>query len=73
MFYYSTLCGILTYIYRDDVSIEIEKAFYGYNECRPHSSIDCLPTREFRRKFLNDPAFRERFEKKDVEVKLDES
>ena len=54
-------------------SIEIEKAFYDYNECRPHSSIDYLPPREFRGKFLNDPAFRERFEKKEVEVKLDEN
>ena len=57
----------------NDASIEIEKAFYDYNECRPHSSIDYLPPREFRKKFLNDPAFRERFEKKDVEVKLDEN
>lgn len=57
----------------NDASIEIEKAFYDYNECRPHSSIDYLPPREFRGKFLNDPAFRERFEKKDVEVKLDEN
>ena len=57
----------------NDASTEIEKAFYDYNECRPHSSIDYLPPREFRKKFLNDPAFRERFEKKDVEVKLDEN
>ena len=57
----------------NDASTEIEKAFYDYNECRPHSSIDYLPPREFRGKFLNDPAFRERFEKKDVEVKLDEN
>ena len=27
---------------------------------------------EFRKKFLNDPAFRSRFEKKEVEVTLDE-
>ena len=27
---------------------------------------------EFRRKFLDDPAFRERFEKKEVEVTLDD-
>lgn len=27
---------------------------------------------EFRKKFLDDPAFRERFEKKEVEVRLDE-
>ena len=57
----------------NDASIEIEKAFSDYNECRPHSSIDYLPPREFRRKFLNDPAFRNRFEKKEVEVKLDEN
>ena len=37
------------------------------------SSIDYLPPREFRRKFLDDPAFRERFEKKEVEVTLDEN
>ena len=57
----------------NDASMEIEKAFSDYNECRPHSSIDYLPPREFRRKFLNDSAFRERFEKKEVEVKLDEN
>jgi transposase InsO family protein len=57
----------------NDASIEIEKAFPDYNECRPHSSIDYLPPREFRRKFLNDLAFRERFEKKEIEVKLDEN
>ena len=57
----------------NDASIEIEKAFTDYNECMPHSSIDYLPPREFRRKFLNDSAFRERFEKKEVEVKLDEN
>ena len=56
-----------------EASIEIEKAFSDYNECRPHSSIDYLPPREFRRKFLNDTAFKERFEKKKVEVKLDEN
>ena len=54
-------------------SLEIGKAFIDYNERRPHSSIDYLPPREFRRKFLDDPAFRERFEKKEVEVKLDEN
>ena len=32
-----------------------------------------LPPRVFRGKFLNDPAFRDRFEKKEVEVKLDEN
>jgi transposase InsO family protein len=55
-----------------EASITIGKAFSDYNECRPHSSIDYLPPREFRRKFLDDPAFRERFEKKEFEVILDE-
>ena len=53
-----------------DASIVIGKAFTDYNECRPHSSIDYLPPREFRRKFLNDLSFREIFEKKEVEVTL---
>ncbi|MGP6239968.1 transposase [Cuniculiplasma sp. SKW4] len=53
-----------------DASIAIEKAFRDYNECRPHSSIDYLPPREFRRKFLDDPALRERFGEKEVEVRL---
>ena len=57
----------------NDASMEIEKAFSDYNECRSHSSIDYLPPREFRRRFLKDKAFRERFEKKEVEVKLDEN
>ncbi len=35
-----------------DASIEIGKAFSDYNECRPHSSIDYLPPKEFRRRFL---------------------
>ena len=30
-------------------------------------------SREFRRKFLNDPSFRNRLEKKEVEVTLDEN
>ena len=55
-----------------EASIEIGKAFSDYNECRPHSSIDYLPPREFRRKLLDDPTFREKFEKKEVEVKLDD-
>ena len=40
-----------------------------------HNSIktDYLWPSEFRRKFLNDPTFRDRFEKKEVEVKLDEN
>ena len=45
--------------------------FKDYNEKRPHSSIDYLPPREFRRKFLNDPSFREEYAKK-LEVKLNE-
>ena len=53
-------------------SIAIGKAFTDYNECRPHSSIDYLPPGEFRRKFMDDPAFRERFERKEVEVRLNE-
>ena len=56
-----------------DTSMEIGNAFTDYNECRPHSSIDYLPPGEFRRKFLDDPAFRERFEKKEVEVIVDEN
>ena len=56
-----------------EASITIGKTFSDYNECRPHSSIDYLPPREFRRKFLDDPAFRQRFEKKEVEVMLDEN
>ena len=56
-----------------EASITIGKAFSDYNECRPHSSIDYLPPGEFRRKFLNDQTFRERFEKKEVEVTLDEN
>ena len=55
-----------------DASVAIGKVFADYNECRPHSSIDYLPPREFGRKFMNDPAFRERFEKKEVEVRLNE-
>ncbi|MEM0136203.1 MAG: integrase core domain-containing protein, partial [Thermoplasmatales archaeon] len=55
-----------------EASITIGKAFSDYYECRPYSSIDYLPPREFRRKFLDDPAFRERYEKKEVEVTLDE-
>ena len=55
-----------------DASIAIGEAFTDYNECRPHSSIDYLPPMEFRRRFLKDKAFRERFEKKEVEVTLDD-
>ena len=56
-----------------EASVEIGRAFSDYNECRPHSSIDYLPPRYFRSKFLNDQTFRERFEKKEVEVTLDEN
>jgi transposase InsO family protein len=56
-----------------EASVEIGRAFSDYNECRPHSSIDYLPPRDFRSKFLNDQTFRERFEKKEVEVTLDEN
>ena len=44
-----------------------------YNERRPHSFIDYLPPKEFRKRFLDDPAFRERFEIKQVEVRLNEN
>jgi putative transposase len=55
-----------------DASIVIEKAFKDYNEYRPHSSINYLPPREFRRKFLNDSTFRKRYEKKENEVRVNE-
>ena len=51
----------------------MEHAFIDYNTVRPHSSIDYLPPREFRRKFQDDLAFKKRFEKKEVEVTLDEN
>lgn len=55
-----------------DASLAIEKAFSDYNECRPHSSIDYYPPREFRRRFLNDSLFREEYlrsiEKSKLEV-----
>ena len=54
-------------------AVAIEEAFTDYNECRPHSSIDYLPPREFRRKFLGDSSFRERFERKEGGVTLDEN
>ena len=55
----------------NDASVAIDKAFYDYNDKRPHSSIDYLPPREFRRKFLNDQSFRESHIKR-MEVKLNE-
>ena len=56
-----------------EASITIGKAFSDYNECRPYSSIDYLPPRELRRKLLEDSEFRERCEKKEVEVTLDDN
>jgi len=54
-----------------DTSVAIENAFTDYNEKRPHSSIDYLPPRVFRRKFLNDQSFREAYTRK-LEVKINE-
>ena len=54
-----------------EASVAIENAFKDYNEFRPHSSIDYLPPREFRRRFLKDQSFREKYVKK-LEVKLHE-
>ncbi len=54
-----------------EASVAIENAFTDYNEERPHSSIDYLPPREFRKKFLNDKSFREVYTKK-LEVKINE-
>ena len=54
-----------------EASVAIENAFKDYNEFRPHSSIDYLPPREFRRKFLNDWSFREANTRK-LEVKINE-
>jgi transposase InsO family protein len=54
-----------------EASVAIESAFTDYNEKRPHSSIDYLPPREFRRKFLNDQSFREAYTRK-LEVKMNE-
>ena len=64
---------IWPYEFRDyrEASVAIENAFTDYNEKRPHSSIDYLPPREFRRKFLNDQSFREAYTRK-LEVKINE-
>ncbi len=48
----------------DDTENLMEYAFNDYNSVKPHSSIEYLLSRELKRKFLNDPAFRNRFEKK---------
>ena len=47
-----------------ETSAAIEKAFKDYNELRPHSSIDYLPPKEFRKRFLEDQSFREKYVKK---------
>lgn len=56
-----------------DASFDIGEAFKDYNECRSHSTIDYFHSREFGKKFMNNPAFRERFGKKEVEVTLYEN
>ena len=57
----------------NDASIGIGKAFSDYHGFKTHSSTDYLPPKEFRRRFLADQAFRERFGKKEVEVTLDKN
>ena len=54
-----------------EASVAIEKAFKDYNEFRPHSSIDYLPPKEFRKMFLENQLFREKYVKK-LEAKLNE-
>ena len=54
-----------------EASVAIENAFTDYNEKRPHSSVDYLPPRVFRRKFQNDQSFREDYTRK-LEVKINE-
>ncbi len=54
-----------------EASVAIEKAFKGYNEFRLHSFIDYLPPKEFRKRFLEDRSFREKYVKK-LEAKLNE-
>jgi hypothetical protein len=54
-----------------EASFAIEKAFTDYNEKRPHSSIDYLPPREFRMKFLDDQSFREDYTRK-LEARINE-
>ena len=51
-----------------EASVAIESAFTDYNKKRPHSSVDYLPSRVFRRKFQNDQSFREGYTRK-LEVK----
>ena len=47
-----------------EASAAKESAFRGYNEKSSHSSIDYLPPREFRTKFMNDQSFREAYTRK---------
>ena len=54
-----------------EASVAIENAFTDYNEFRPHSSIDYLPPKEFRKRFLDDQSFKEKYVKK-LKVKLNE-
>ncbi len=54
-----------------EASSAMDNAFTDYNETRPHSSTEYLPPREFRRRFLEDQTFREKYAKKQ-EVKLNE-
>ncbi|MCL4411908.1 MAG: integrase core domain-containing protein [Candidatus Thermoplasmatota archaeon] len=63
----------LSFEFKDysEASVAIEKAFKDYNEYRPHSYIDYLPPREFRRRFLEDQSFEEKYMKK-LEAKLNE-
>ena len=52
-----------------EASVAIEKAFKDYNKFRSHSSIDYLPPKEFRKMFLENQLFREKYVKK-LEAKL---
>ena len=54
-----------------EASVAIESAFTDYNGKGSHSSIDYLPPREFRTKFMNDQSFREAYTRK-LEVKINE-
>ena len=42
----------------------VESAFQNYNTVRPHSSIEYLPPRVFRERYLNDVKFRSTYDKK---------
>ena len=60
---------IWPYEFRDfhEASIGIKKAFIDYSECRPHSPIDLSSSKGVQEEVP------ERFEKKEVEVTLDEN